>query len=65
MTPAQRRKTETYPLMAITPAQMLGLTLHHPSSGVCVVAVNGELAAADVAIPSGAELALLPPVSGG
>jgi anti-anti-sigma factor len=29
--------------MAITPAQMLGLTLHHPSSGVSVVAVNGEL----------------------
>jgi molybdopterin synthase catalytic subunit len=29
------------------------------------VAVNGELASEDAAIPSGAELALLPPVSGG
>jgi len=29
------------------------------------VAVNGELAAADTAIPMDAELALLPPVSGG
>ena len=29
------------------------------------VAVNGELSAADAAIPAGAELALLPPVSGG
>jgi anti-sigma B factor antagonist len=29
--------------MAITPARTLGLTLYHPSAGVCVVAVNGEL----------------------
>jgi molybdopterin synthase catalytic subunit len=29
------------------------------------VAVNGELATATTPIPSGAELALLPPVSGG
>ncbi len=29
------------------------------------VAVNGELASAEATIPSGAELALLPPVSGG
>jgi len=29
------------------------------------VAVNGELVAPDAALPAGAELALLPPVSGG
>ena len=29
------------------------------------IAVNGELAAADAAIPEHAEIALLPPVSGG
>jgi hypothetical protein len=28
--------------MAITPDRELGLTLHHPSAGICVVTVNGE-----------------------
>ena len=36
-----------------------------PLLGHLAVAVNGELVSRDASIPAGAELALLPPVSGG
>ncbi len=48
---------------------LAALRAAHPSLGALVphlaIALNGELAHANAPIPAGAELALLPPVSGG
>ncbi|HEY8503008.1 MAG TPA: MoaD/ThiS family protein [Gemmataceae bacterium] len=46
-----------------------GLARSHPALGEflprCAVSVNGEFAADADAVPAGAEVAVLPPVSGG
>jgi len=48
---------------------LAALRTAHPTLAALVphlaVAINGELATPDAMIPAGAELALLPPVSGG